>query len=385
MKLEKITGAIIVVVLVIGGYLYLSLKKDCTGEFCAIPEGENNDQRSAVIKITNTDEVTSLADKQKRFKLAPEVTNASGYVNTNNEAITIGEFKNKKVVLVDFWTYTCINCQRTLPYLNEWYKKYKDEGMEIISIHTPEFAFEKLLKNVEEAAADFEIKYPIVMDNEYATWNAFGNQYWPRKYLVDIDGYIVYDHIGEGFYEETEQAIQEALKERSKRLNDVTAVTTTIADPAQKMIVDTSKLESPETYFGSLRNQYLANGKTNVAGEQTLTIPETIKLNRLYLGGTWSITSEYAENKGEAAIVYKYKAKSVYLVMSGSNNAEIEVTIDGMAPGQAAGADINRTSGIGEVIEERLYKIVEDQNYAEHTLTIKIKKGNIKAFAFTFG
>ncbi len=151
---------------------------------------------------------------------APEIVKPSGFINTDGKPITLGELKGKKVVLVSFWTYSCINCQRTLPYLNTWYEKYKDQGLEIVSIHTPEFAYEHILKNVEDEVFNtYNIKYPVVLDNDYRTWKAFGNRYWPRKYLIDIDGYIVYDHIGEGAYTETETEIQKALKELSERVN----------------------------------------------------------------------------------------------------------------------------------------------------------------------
>ena len=155
-----------------------------------------------------------------QFVQAPEIVNPSGFINTDSKPITLGEFKGKKVVLVSFWTYSCINCKRTLPYLNSWYEKYRDQGLEIVSIHTPEFAYERILKNVEEEALNtFDIKYPVVLDNDYSIWKAFGNRYWPRKYIIDIDGYIVYDHIGEGAYDETEEKIQKALKKRAERLD----------------------------------------------------------------------------------------------------------------------------------------------------------------------
>ncbi len=159
------------------------------------------------------------ADKKSLYELAPEIVKPNGFINTGGTPITLGEFKGKKVVLVSFWTYSCINCQRTLPYLNTWYDRYKDQGLEIVSIHTPEFAFEKVLENVEEEVKNtYDIRYPVVLDNNYLTWKAFRNHYWPRKYLIDVDGYIVYDHIGEGAYVETEQAILNALIERAERL-----------------------------------------------------------------------------------------------------------------------------------------------------------------------
>jgi thiol-disulfide isomerase/thioredoxin len=153
--------------------------------------------------------------KSKIYKAAKEITSPDGFINTESQSITIGEFVGKKVVLIDFWTYSCINCQRTLPYLNKWYEKYKNEGLEIIGIHTPEFEFEKKYDNVKKATEKFGIKFPVVLDNDFSTWRAYQNNYWPRKYLIDIDGYIIYDHIGEGAYEETEQKIKAALSERA--------------------------------------------------------------------------------------------------------------------------------------------------------------------------
>ena len=147
-----------------------------------------------------------------------EIVGPSGFVNT--DGITIRELIGQKIVLVDFMTYSCINCQRTFPYLNAWYGKYKDQGLEIIGIHTPEFAFEKDIDNVREAMKHFGISYPVVLDNDYATWNAYGNRYWPRKYLIDIQGNVVYDHIGEGDYEETEMKIRELLEERAQVLGE---------------------------------------------------------------------------------------------------------------------------------------------------------------------
>ena len=164
----------------------------------------------------------SIDTKAGMYVLSPEIVNPSGFVNTNGKPITFGEFKGKKVVLVDFWTYSCINCQRTLPYLKTWYDKYHNQGLEIISIHTPEFAFEKVEENVDNAVQNFGLAYPVVLDNEYSTWNAFGNRFWPRIYLIDIDGYIVYDHAGEGLYDSTEQEIQKALAERALLIADGT-------------------------------------------------------------------------------------------------------------------------------------------------------------------
>lgn len=148
---------------------------------------------------------------KSQFKKAPEFTQIAGYLNTD-PTITIADLKGK-VVLVHFWTYTCINCIHTIPYLNEWYKNYSDKGLVIVGIHTPEFDFEKNIDNVKEAVKDYKIKYPVLQDNNYATWNAYENKYWPRDYVVDTEGYIRYNHIGEGGYNDTENVIQSLLSE----------------------------------------------------------------------------------------------------------------------------------------------------------------------------
>ena len=165
----------------------------------------------------NEESFLTQTQKSSKYKIAPDLSSVDGYINTDNLPITISQYKGKKVVLLSIWTYSCINCQRTLPYLNSWYTKYEDKGLVIIGLHTPEFAFEKVQKNVEDAVKKYDINYPVVLDNDFSTWNAYENRYWPRKYLIDIDGFIVYDHAGEGDYDVTEKAIQQALLERNAR------------------------------------------------------------------------------------------------------------------------------------------------------------------------
>lgn len=169
-----------------------------------------------VEKITPKKQALSYSDSPSMPYV--EFVNPSGFVNT--EAFTMRELVGTKVVLIEFMTYSCINCQRTFPYVNTWYEKYKDQGLEIVGIHTPEFSFERNIDNVREAMKKEGITYPIVLDNDYATWRAYGNNYWPRQYLIDIDGNVVYDHIGEGAYRETEEKIQELLAERKERLGE---------------------------------------------------------------------------------------------------------------------------------------------------------------------
>lgn len=310
-----------------------------------------------------------------------EIVRPSGFVNT--DGITIGELVGKKVVLVDFMTYGCINCQRTFPYLNAWYRQYKDQGLEIIGIHTPEFAFERNIDNVRRAMMDFEIMYPVVLDNEYATWNAYGNRYWPRKYLMDIRGNIVYDHIGEGAYEETEIKIRELLAERARIIGEGGDMANGLAVAA---IPETGNAAaSPETYFGSARNEYFANGARGRSGQDTFVLPDRFALNALYLGGTWDLSREYAESVSTgASVVYRYRAGEVYIVAEASAPVEIEVLQDGVPVGTARGEDVG-ADGIVTVQDSRLYKLIRNPEAGEHVLELRVRGGGARLYAFTFG
>ena len=372
MKTEYVISGILVIALGAGAYLLLGTSPhsppSSTHEICM-----------------------SVAQKEARYEKAPELVTPDGYINTprlpSGQAgpITIGEFKGKNPVLIDIWTYSCINCQRTLPYLRSWYEKYKDDGLVIIGVHTPEFAFEKVRANVENAAREFGLEYPIVLDNEYKTWNAFGNRFWPRKYLIDIDGYIVYDHAGEGAYEETERAIQKVLAERAERL-DMEMPLETISSPSDVTAVDFSQVKSPEVYFGSDRNELLGNGEIGISGVQRLEIPKKLFANTLYLGGSWDMQPEYARNTGEgAAIRFIYSAKNVYVVASSDTPVRVNVTRDGGKPlGDDSGVDVDE-GGFVTIQKERLYSLIEGAAYETHLLEITVEGEGIKAYTFTFG
>ena len=194
---------VFVILLILGGiYTLESRKVDQGGEF-------------DVVQVTSPSEGMDREKKEKMFDVAKEITTPNGYINIDD--INIADAIGKKVILIDFWTYSCINCQRTTPFLNAWWDKYEDDGLLMIGIHTPEFEFEKDYNNVADAVKEFGIEFPVVLDNDFSTWRAYQNRYWPRKYLIDIDGFIVYDHIGEGGYDETEKKIQELLEERRVR------------------------------------------------------------------------------------------------------------------------------------------------------------------------
>lgn len=317
------------------------------------------------------DRTAIRAEKAKGYPRAKEFVNPDGFINT--PAFKLSSIVGKKVVLIDFWTYSCINCQRTTPYLNAWYQKYKNLGLEIVGVHTPEFDFEKIYSNVSKGTADLGIKYPVVMDSAMGTWNAYQNQYWPREYLVDIDGFIVHDKIGEGAYDESERAIQKALQERSDALGLNLKIPTSIVNPADVISMDTSKIQSPETYFGSNRNEYLSNGQRQVAGTQTLTIPTQTSVNALYLGGTWDFKPEYAETKGPAKIKFIYNAKNVYFVASSKNGSQLKVYQDGKL--------VNTVS----VKDNTLYTLIKGPEYGAHTLEIDVDGAGLDAFTFTFG
>ncbi len=322
----------------------------------------------------------TLAEKALRYQKAPELVSPDGYLNTGGRPITLASLRGK-VVLLDFWTYSCINCERTIPYLEAWYQKYKDEGFVVIGVHTPEFAFEHVESNVAKALAQLGITYPVVLDNEYRTWNAYGNEYWPHEYLIDMDGYIVHDHVGEGGYTETEKAIQAALAERIARMGIPDTVATTTVGIVPKNL---SEIQSPETYFGAARNEYLANGTKDLMGMQTLTIPASTYLNALYLGGPWDFASQYASTGAGGTISYTYDAKDVYFVASGAaRGTKIKVLQDGTPVGAAAGSDVQNS--VLTVSASRLYHVIANSAGGVHTLELEVLSPGLKAYTFTFG
>lgn len=323
-------------------------------------------------------------EKAKMFPVAKEITTPDAFINVDD--VTVEEHIGKNVILVDFWTYSCINCQRTLPYLNAWHEKYSDKGLVILGIHTPEFEFEKELENVRAAVEKYDIEYPVVLDNDFSTWRAYRNRYWPRKYLIDIDGYIVYDHIGEGGYEETERHIQAALKERNEKLGMKEEVA---SDIAQVTAEAPARTNSPEVYFGAARNELLANGTAFSVETQQLQVPDAIKRNQLYLGGTWRTEEEYATNYSKnARIVFKYQASKIFMVASSEEPIDVILKLDGKSLGNAAGESVVKRNGqdIVTIQEDGLYRLVEDPaGFNEHTIEIIIPKEGLKAFTFTFG
>lgn len=363
---------VIVGVAIIGTIGYLESQK-------AGPDGGSFDASLGTIAGTN---LPTSEEKAGIYERAKEVSTPDGFINT--DPITIEELIGKKVILVDFWTYSCINCQRTLPYLNAWHDKYADDGLVILGVHTPEFEFEKKYDNVQAAVDKFKVNYPVILDNDFSTWYSYKNRYWPRKYLIDIDGYIVYDHIGEGSYDETEREIQKLLSERSARLAEATNFTSDIVNPDG---VETTQARSPEIYFGAARNELLGNGKQFTEGEQVFSRPTRVEPNMLYFSGTWDVDKEFSVNrKSNDSIIFTYNAKKVHMVASGSNGpVAAEVYIDGNLVSGLRGADVGE-NGVVVFDEEGLYNLIDDASGpATHTIEIRPLMPGLQAYTFTFG
>lgn len=293
-----------------------------------------------------------------------------------------------KVVLVDFWTYSCINCLRTLPYLKAWYAKYHDEGLEVIGVHTPEFAFEKRLENVRQAIATFGVSYPVAVDNDYALWRAFANRYWPAHYLIDASGNIRYEHFGEGDYDVTERAIQQLLVEAGHA--GVPAGTVSASGAGATLASDEFEVLSPETYVGYGRARNFASpGPPLHDAPREYAIPEQLALNDWALQGRWNVHAESAELEGpRGRVAFHFRARDLHLVLApGPDGAPVafRVHVDGAPPGDDRGADVD-AAGRGTVSDSRLYQLVRQQgNVRDRTVEVEFLGAGVAIYAFTFG
>lgn len=292
-----------------------------------------------------------------------------------------------KVVLVDFWTYSCINCLRTLPYLKAWDEKYRDQGLVIVGVHTPEFAFEKDSHNVGQAIRDLGITYPVAMDNQYAIWKAYDNQYWPAHYLIDAQGRIREQHFGEGAYSETERMIQTLLKEAHPGALGVDGLVQVAGSGATAAAADRQR--SPETYVGYARQQNLVSPEAiqqDVAAHYSS--PRVLKPDQWALSGKWKVSAESAAVQAAgAAISYRFQGRDLHLVLGTSNGKPVRfrVRLDGAAPGADHGSDID-AQGNGVIREQRLYQLIRQSGkITDHTFRIEFPDAGAQAFAFTFG
>lgn len=293
----------------------------------------------------------------------------------NSEPLTLDQLKGK-VVLVDFWTYSCINCIRTLPYLTAWNERYKDEGLVIIGVHSPEFEFEKSQANVEKAMEDFKINYPVVQDNDFAIWKSYSNRYWPAKYLIDAEGNIRYTHFGEGKYDVTEQMIRDLLKEAGQTVDE---------DMVQVNGVTPNARITPETYLGLGRLEAATNSITNT-GLQTFTYTQTLPENRFTLDGVWDVELEHLAASSNSKLMISFKAKQVFLVITpGPNGGSVKTNLDGgVMPLIKAGTDVKESTI--QLDTDRLYTIFSASEVEEHKLELDFSDApGAKVFAFTFG
>ncbi|WP_310731107.1 thioredoxin family protein, partial [Burkholderia multivorans] len=308
----------------------------------------------------------------------------------NSPPLTAAALRGK-VVLVDFWTYSCINCLRTLPYTNAWARKYARYGLVVIGVHAPEFAFERDIGNVKKAVHDLGIDYPVAIDNRYAIWRAFNNEYWPAHYFVDAHGRIRRHHFGEGEYAESERAIQSLLAEAGHP--DALNVPVGLAgSPAQGALAaaDSADVRSPETYVGYARAEDFASpGGVVRDAAHRYDAPAHPALNDWGLAGTWQVGAEHATLAAPAGrIVYRFHARDLHLVLGpGANGKPVRfrVTVDGAAPGDAHGSDVD-AQGYGTVTGQRLYQLVRQPGaIADRTFSIEFLDAGVDAYAFTFG
>jgi thiol-disulfide isomerase/thioredoxin len=350
---------------------------------------ELNQQSVGSINPNNNDGISSakLSIDKSQFKKAPEFKGITSYINSNETKLS--DLKGK-VVLVDFWTYSCINCIRTLPYLVDWNEKYSDKGLVIVGIHAPEFEFEKNIDNVKQAVTRFGIKYPVLLDNDHGTWDAFQNSYWPRKYLVDSEGFIRYDHIGEGGYVETEKAIRDLLAERSsQQAITLPSINQTKLDVPDTQSVDFNQIKTPELYFGYQYARSQLGNKEGFKPEQIVnySIPiSNVEPNIIYLDGSWKNNPDSMELVGqEGKIVLDYSAKSINIVAGGKG--EITVKQDGkdnQINNPSKGNDIDPEGKL--IIDgQRLYNIALYPDYGNHQIEIIAKGVGFRIYTFTFG
>jgi len=370
-----IIGAVIIAV-AIGGLavFFTSLDKTVSVTGNQIITDKTNTGNSTGIQSTYADE--------SNYPKAPDLVGIAGYINTTPEELQ-AKIKDK-VVLYDFWTYSCINCIRTFPYLKAWNDKYADKGLLIIGVHSPEFEFEKDLNNVKMAAQKYGLTYPIVLDSDHMTWDAFSNRYWPAEYITDDLGHIRHTHFGEGEYDQTEKVIQQLLDQRAKRLGlNTTADQSLVNLQAHEF----SAFQTPELYFG----YDFADGRNYFGNSEgfepekivSYTMPSDLQKDHFYLDGQWQNlhdSMKLSSDKGK--IILPYTAQDVHIVASGTGTG-IQILLDGK-PVTSDDAGLDTKNGTAVISENRLYNIISSKQAGSHTLTI-IGHPGFEIYTFTFG
>ena len=315
----------------------------------------------------------------------PSLGGATGWLNS--PPLTPAALRGR-VVLIDFWTYTCINWLRTLPYKRAWAEKYRDQGLVVIGVHTPEFGFEQDLDNVRQAVKQMGVVYPVALDNNYAVWQAFNNHYWPALYIVDAEGHIRHHHFGEGGYEESERIIQQLLAENGHR--DVGHNLVSIEGRGLEAAPDWGNAKSPENYVGYDRSANFASPGGAVPDRpHRYTAPKKLRLNQWALSGEWTIGKQAtAANAAGGRLVYRFHSRDLHLVMAPATagaTVRFRVLIDGEPPGSAHGADVDE-QGYGRITESRLYQLIrQPQPIGDRQFEIEFLDPGGETFAFTFG
>ncbi len=304
--------------------------------------------------------------------LAPDFDGGVSWVNSS--PLSVKDLRGK-VVLVDFWTYSCINCYRTIPFLNAWYEKYVSDGLVIVGVHSPEFEFEKNRNNLFGAVSEYGIKYPVVQDNDLVIWNNYNNRYWPAKYLIDKDGKVRYHHFGEGKYEETEKEIQ-------KLLSEIGAIKTDLVNISQQ----SNQSRTRETYLGYLRMQGFASVEPIKLNEQVQYSTAVLLPGSFSLEGKWIVSNEYSKGFSGSRLNLDFEADKVYLVMRETkNNGNIKIYLDGeVVKNNSAGRDVDQ-SGMVSINRDGLYELIDLPESGRHVITIELLQGEVEVFAFTFG
>jgi thiol-disulfide isomerase/thioredoxin len=333
----------------------------------------------------------AMAPAADTLPVEGKLPSLDGAVQWLNSAPLTAEQLKGKVVLVDFWTYSCINCLRSLPYTKAWAEKYRDQGLVVIGVHAPEFAFERDINNVRKAVKDQGITFPVAVDNNYTIWRAFNNQYWPAHYFIDAKGQIRHHHFGEGEYARSEQVIQQLLEEAGRKNVANSVVSAEDAQGIQQQS-DMGQVGSPETYLGYERTENFASPERQDANAaRQYTAPAKPALNQWGLAGNWlSQADQVTLNQGTGSIVYRFHARDLHLVLGPGKDGKpvrFRVTIDGAAPGQNHGSDV-AADGTGNIDNQRLYQLVRQSGsgaVGDHTFSIEFLDSGVQAYAFTFG
>lgn len=366
--LRKLFGCIIILTTLI--LMYISHFRPEIFAALAIPKTKENTSHTAGI----TPLPAGLIDEIKQPYVAPPLAGISAWINS--APLKLENLKGK-VILIDFWTYSCINCIRTLPYLRDWDALYRDKGLYIIGVHTPEFEFEKNVNNVQQAVKHFNIKYPVVLDNDYATWSNYNNSYWPAHYLIDKNGKVVYEHFGEGDDDITEHNIRVllGLNPSTKNLKSVGSAI--------------NENQTPETYLGYDRSENFANlGPAIKDSVMNFTFPEKLNANEWALQGQWLIQGQKIITKQQGAeIKLHFNASHVYVVIGnaeGAHDSRVKVLLNGQPIAKVfQGADIK--DGALMITDQRLYEIAQFEQPTEGEVTLIIEDGSVELYTFTFG